>query len=98
LIISHTEVIVKPFPLKAAGIFLSGALALVCWACGKENLDRSAETAPPAKTNPAAKENPAAPPVNQLTNDAAAQKSCEMALDIGAVAEVALLVGITSAK
>lgn len=89
---------VKPFPFRAAGIFLSGALALVCRACGKENLDRSAEPAPPAKANPAAKENPAEPPVNQLTNDAAAQKSCEMALDIGVVAEGALLLDITSAK
>jgi predicted aspartyl protease len=86
---------VKPFPLKAAGIFLSGALALVCWACGSENPDRSAggnansaQPAPPAKPTPAAKPKPAASPVNQLIDDAAAQKSCQLALDKAASAEL----------
>ncbi len=84
---------VKPFPLKAAGIFLSGALALVSVACGSENPDRSAggnaggaQPAPAAKPNPAAKPKPAASPVNQLIDDAAAQKSCELALDKAASA------------
>jgi predicted aspartyl protease len=86
---------VKPFPLKAAGIFLSGALALVCVACGSENPEgsaggtvNSAQPAPPATQPPAAKPKPAASPVNQLIDDAAAQKSCQLALDKAASAEL----------
>ncbi|WP_026098875.1 retropepsin-like aspartic protease family protein [Kamptonema formosum] len=86
---------VKPFPLRAAGIFLSGALALLSGACGGENPERSAtgtansaQPAPPATPAPAAKPKPAASPVNQLIDDAAAQKSCELALDKAASAEI----------